>query len=150
MPMAGTAMALVLGLVIGMAASSMMTARSATQTVITAAPVTPAARTHAAAPRAATGVAPVAPMAAYRQLVADLKAAERGHDYSLRYALADQMSRMLTAQMIGSIYVEHARLVSGLAAAKANREYHAASRYSQQLAALCGSETVKAQLDFCN
>lgn len=145
-PAAAMAMALILGIALGAAATATMTARTTTQTAITTAPVTPAARANAAASRAA---AP-APMATYRNLVADLKAAERGHDYSRRYGLASQLSGMLTAQMIGALYLEQARLEDGLAAAKADGEYHLASRLSRQLAAICGSETVKAQLDFCN
>ena len=145
-PVAATAMALILGLAIGVAATATLSARTTAQTAVTTAPVTSAARANAAATRAQ---APTA-MATYRNLVADLKSAEMGHDYSLRYGLANRLDGMLTAQMIGSIYMEHERLEASIAAAKADEEFHLASRLSRQLAAICGSETVKAQLDFCN
>jgi hypothetical protein len=144
MPGAFMGTALAVGLAIGLAAGATMAVRTSTQTAISAPPVTPAARTHAGAVPVA-----VAPMTAYRQLVADIKVAEKQRDYAAQYRFSNQLKVMLTAETIGSIYQDHARLLTGLATAKANGDYHAASRFSRQLAAICGTNTVKAQLNFC-
>ena len=91
-----------------------------------------------------------ASLAAYRQLVASMKVAESSRDLAARYRFDKQLKAMLTANTIGAIYQEHARLTSSLATAKANREYHAVSMINQRIAAICGPKAVKAQLDFCN
>jgi hypothetical protein len=142
------ALALTVGLAFGLVVGATMAARTTTQAAISGPPVTSEARAHAAAARA-QALAP-APMTAYRQLVANIKVAESRSDFAMQDRFANELSAMLSAQTIGSIYLEHARLESSLAAAKADREYHLASRLSRQLAAICGSETVKAQLEFCN
>jgi hypothetical protein len=145
MPGAFLGIALAVGLGVGLAAGATMAVRTTTQTAMSAPPVTPAARTHA-------GAAPVAlaPMTAYRQLVADIKVAESRRDFAAQYRFASQLKTMLTAETIGSIYQEHARLLAGLATAKANGNYHTASRFDRQLGAICGASIVKARLDFCN
>ena len=142
MPGAMMALALTVGLAFGLVAGAALAARTTTSNSVP--PVTSAARTHAAAAPAA------APMAAYRQLVADIKVAERRHDFAAQYRFSNELSAMLTAHTIGTIYKEYARLQSSIAAAKADEEYHLASRLSQRLIAICGTNTVKAQLAFCN
>ncbi len=148
MPGALMALTLTVGLAFGLVVGTTMAVRTTTQTAISGPPITSAARANAAAARA-RALAP-APMAAYRQLVANIKSAESRSDFAMRSRFANQLSAMLTAQTIGSIYLEHARLQSSIEAAKANQEYHLASRLSQRMAAICGTNTVKAQLDFCN
>ena len=150
MPGALMALALTVGLTFGLVVGATMAARTTTQTAISGSPITSQARAHAASARARALASAPAPMAAYRQLVANIKSAESRSDFAMQYRFANQLSAMLTAQTIGSIYLEHARLQSGIEAAKANREYHLASRLSQRMAAICGANTVKAQLDFCN
>jgi hypothetical protein len=148
MPMAMTALALVVGLASGLAVGAAIAPRTSTQASVSTAPITPPARTHAARPVAAAKA--VAPMAAYRQLVANIQAAERRSDFAAQARFASQLSAMLTAQTIGTIYQQHVRLEASLATAKANEEYHAVSMINRRIAALCGTDTVKAQLEFCN
>ena len=144
LPWAFAALALTVGLVVGLAVGTTMATRTTTQGAISALPVTLPARTHAGPMRS------TAPMAAYRQLVANIRVAESRHDFAARFRFTNQLSAMLTAQTIGSIYQEHALLASYLAAAKANGEHHAVSRINQRIAAICGPKAVKARLDFCN
>lgn len=146
MPGAFMAAALAVGLAVGVAVGATMTARTATQASNTAQVTTPPARTHSAR----TPALALAPMTAYRQLVANIRAAESRHDFAMQHRFGTQLKAMLTAETIGTIYQDRARLLAGLETATANRDYHAASRFSRQLAAICGTKTVKAQLDFCN
>lgn len=148
MPMAMTALALVIGLASGLTVGVSMAARTTTQASTAAGPVTPPARTHARRPAAAAPAA--APMTAYRQLVANIKAAESRDDFVAQARFASQLSGMLTASTIGTIYQQHAGLQASRETAKANKEYHAVSMINQRIAAICGTDTVKAQLDFCN
>ena len=148
MPVAMTALALIVGLTSGLVVGVSMATRTTTQASTAAAPVTPAARTHAGRPAAPAPA--VAPMTAYRQLVANIKAAEARDDFAAQARFASQLSGMLTAQTIGTIYQQHAGLQASLETAKANKEYHAVSMINQRIAAICGTDTVKAELAFCN
>lgn len=143
--MAVTAIALIVGLGFGLAVGANLGAagtRTAPGNAVSGPPTALASRTHAAA-------AP-APMASYRQLVANLKAAESRHDYAAQARFSSELSKMLTAQTIGSVYQARTQLLASLATAKAHHDYHAAARINLRLAGLCGSKTVKAKLDFCN
>ena len=144
MPWAGLAVALTIGLAIGLTVGATMLARTSAQTAISAPRVTPAARSHAGP------AAVVSSMTSYRQVVAALKVAEGRHDFAAQSRFGNQLKAMLTAETIGSVYQEHARLQAGLATAQANRDYRTASRFTRQLAAICGADAVKDQLAFCN
>ena len=144
LPGAVMALTLTAGLAIGLAVGGTMAARTGTQSAVTVGPVTPPARTHAA--KAPT----VAPMASFRQVVSNLKAAESRHDFAAQARFGDQLKTMLTAEMIGKVYQEQARLDLNLEAAMANHEYRAAARASRLLGELCGAQAVKNQLAFCN
>ena len=85
-------------------------------------------------------------MARYRELVADLAAAEDQAAYREQAIFRGQLDSLLTPQLIGQIYQEHARLLAARAATP--RDSHA-GRLTVQLMALCGSDAVKARLTFC-
>jgi hypothetical protein len=143
-PWAVVALALTFILAIALAVGATLAGRASTGAGTSVSPITPAARSHASPAKS------TAPMTAYRDLVANLKAAERRHDLAAQARFGSQLKAILTAQTIGLIRHEHARLESYLATAKANREYHAASMINQRISVLCGPKTVRAQLDFCN
>lgn len=137
---AGTAM--VVGLAAGVLLGS-LAARTAT-----------APRTDVAGPAAGTVVAPATAgttaLAAYKALTADIARAERGENRRLRVRLGSELNEMLTAETIGAVYLERQRLESSLAVASANGDHHAMQMIHRQLDRLCGTETVRAYLDFCN
>jgi hypothetical protein len=91
-----------------------------------------------------------APMARYRQVVADLAAAARRHDYAQQYLLGRQLDAILTPAVIGAVYQEHARLAASLEIAFERHDTHGRALISRQLAKICGPAPVKSRLDFCN
>ena len=143
-PWAVVALALTILLAIALAVSAILASRASTGAGTSVSPITPPARIHASPAKS------TAPMAAYRDVVADLKAAESRHDFAAQARFGNELKAILTTQTIGLIRQEHARLESYLATARAHHEYHAASMINQRISALCGPKTVRAQLDFCN
>jgi hypothetical protein len=137
---AGTAM--VVGLAVGVLLGS-VAARTAT-----------APRTDAGGAAAGAVVAPATAgttaLGAYKALTADIARAERTESRRMRATLGSELRRMLTAETIGAVYLEKQRLESSLAVASANGDHHAMQMIHRQLDRLCGTETVRAYLDFCN
>ena len=86
------------------------------------------------------------PMTRYRQLVADLAAAEDQGAYREEAIFRGQLDSLLTPQLIGQIYQEHERLLEARVAT--GRDSHA-GLITRQLMALCGADGVKARLSFC-
>ena len=87
-----------------------------------------------------------APIVRYRQIVANLAAAEAHHDVPAIARFRGQLDDVLTPALIGTVYQEHERLMAAIAAD--GRDSHAALLV-RQLQALCGPASVKAQLEFC-
>ena len=145
-PIAGMA------LVVGMAAGVMLGAVGMRPTTVPAVPAqVPAAHGPDAADAAkAAQAATTSGLAAYRNLVANIQTAESNHDRRALIRFGSQMHALLTAETIGSIYLEREQLQSDLAVAKAQGDHHAAALISTQLAKLCGTKASQAYLEFCN
>jgi hypothetical protein len=150
-PIAGMA------LVVGMAAGVMLGAVGMRPTTVPAqlpAAHGPAAHGPDAADAAkaanAANAATASGLAAYRNLVANIQTAESNHDRRALIRFGSQMRALLTAETIGSIYLEREQLQSDLAVAKAQGDHHAAALISTQLAKLCGTKASQAYLEFCN
>ena len=137
-PLAFVAVALLIAVGVGAFIGARAFATTAPVVADTSAPVT----RHAGGPPAG-----VAPMANYRQVVANLAAAERTYDFAARSRFEAQLDQMLTPTLIGEIYQERERLMAALAAA--DRDSHAAL-IVREIRGLCGAEAVKAELAFCN
>ncbi|HEX5014396.1 MAG TPA: hypothetical protein VFV72_09595 [Candidatus Limnocylindrales bacterium] len=114
------------------------------------------ARSAAPAPAAATPIvrhhnifpAAKAPtMSDYRAVVANLAAAEERHDFAAQYRFRQELDKVLTPAMIGSIYEKHAQLLSALG--NAGQDSHGAL-LAREIRELCGASAVKARLAFCN
>jgi len=140
-PLWFVALALVLAVVAGVAAGSAIARSAAPNVADTSAPVR-----HHAAFSGAVGARPTT-IVQYRQLVANLSAAEARHDAAGAFRFESQLDQLLTPEAMGTIYAEHARLMAALGSA--NRDSHAAL-ITREIAKLCGPASVKAQLDFCN
>lgn len=139
-PIAGTA------LVIGMAAGVFLGAVGMRPAIVPAVPAqVPVAHGPAAGQAATTNG-----LAAYRSLVANIQVAENNHDRRALIRFGSQMHALLTAETIGSIYLDRAQLKSDLAVAKAQGDNRAVAMISNQLANLCGTKASQAYLDFCN
>ena len=89
-------------------------------------------------------------LAAYHNLVANIQTAESNHDRRALLRFGSQMHALLTAETIGSIYLEREQLQSDLAVAKAQADHRAVAMISNQLAKLCGTKASQAYLEFCN
>jgi hypothetical protein len=86
-------------------------------------------------------------MAEYRQIVANLAAAEERHDYAALAGFRKQLDRVLTSEVVGALYLKHERLSAQLAAS--GRDARAAT-IARELQTMCDAKAVKAKLDFCN
>jgi hypothetical protein len=135
------ALLLVIGVGVGVGARAIATTAPAVAETTT--PV----KHHAGWPATRVAPAAVAPMTSYRQLVANLAAAEARHDYAAQARFQGQLDEALTPALIGKIYQERERLMAALAAA--DRDSHAAL-ITRELRDLCGATAVKAELEFCN
>ena len=103
-----------------------------------------------AAKAATAAAATTSGLAAYRSLVANIQTAENNHDRRALIRFGSQMHALLTAETIGSIYLEREQLQSDLAVAKAQADHRAVAMISNQLAKLCGTKASQAYLEFCN
>jgi hypothetical protein len=101
-------------------------------------------------PHAGTPAVKPAPMAAYRQVVANLAAAESRHDFAAKYRFEQQLDKLLTPVVIGTIYQQRDQLRADLETAVEYHDSHAQAMFSNRLGKLCGAATVRAKLDFCN
>src|SRR5262245_6588639 len=90
------------------------------------------------------------PMAAYRQVVSNLAAAEARHDFAAKYRFEQQLDKLLTPVVIGTIYQQREQLRDNLATAIEFHDTHAQAMFNNQLSKICGSATVQIKLDFCN
>jgi hypothetical protein len=137
-PLAFVAVALLLAVGIGVVVGARAFATTAPVVAEKSAPV----KHHSGTP------APrIASMANYRQLVANLAAAEQSNDFVAQTRFEAQLDKMLTPALIGKIYQEREQLMAALAAA--DRDSHAAL-ITREIRGLCGAEAVKAELVFCN
>jgi hypothetical protein len=110
-------------------------------------PMAPKAAAAAAVrAEAAAAAAAEASFANYSRIVAGISVAESRHDFATKARFESQLEAALTAETIGLIYQEHARLEQALA--NADRDSLAAL-ITRDLAALCGPAAVKASLSFC-
>jgi hypothetical protein len=141
-PFGFVALALMLAVGIGVVVGANAFATAARQTAV--APITPPARIHAA-PLAGTSRPTM--IVTYRQVVANLAAAEERHDFAAQARFESQLDELMTPAVIGKIYQERERLLAALAAS--DRDSHAAL-ITREIAKLCGPAAVKAQLTFCN
>jgi hypothetical protein len=91
-----------------------------------------------------------APMVAYRQVVANLAAAEARHDFAAKYRFEQQLDKLLTPAVIGTIYQQRNQLRADLETASEYHDSHAQAMFSYRLGKLCGAAAVRAKLDFCN
>jgi hypothetical protein len=91
-----------------------------------------------------------APMVAYRQVVSNLAAAEARHDFAAKYRFEQQLDKLLTPAVIGTIYQQRDRLRDDLQTAIEFHDTHAQAMFNNQLSKLCGAAAVRAKLDFCN
>ena len=143
------AIALVVTLVAGVAIGALVV-RAATSEAVTPTigetthqpPVGPMAGPAAAAA--------VDPMANYASIVAGLSVAESRHDFAAMARFKVRLASALTAETIGLIYQEQARLLQALEDAKANGNAYGIYRITESLNGLCGPDAVKASLSFCN
>ena len=135
-----------LALLIAVGAGAFVGARAFSTTTPVAETTTPV-KHHSGWPTTRVAPAVVAPMATYRQLVANLAAAEARHDFAAESRFQTQLDQMLTPSLIGKIYQERERLMAALAAS--DRDSHAAL-ITRELRGLCGATAVKAELEFCN
>jgi len=145
-PIAGMALAA------GLAAGVLLGAVSIRPTTAPAVPAqVPAVHGPDAADAAkAAAAATTSGLAAYRSLVANIQTAENNHDRRALIRFGSQMHALLTAETIGSIYLEREQLQSDLAVAKAQGDHRAVAMISNQLAKLCGTKASQAYLEFCN
>ena len=145
-PIAGMA------LVVAMAAGVFLGAVGMRPAAVPAAPAqVPAVHGPDAADAAkAAAAATTSGLAAYRSLVANIQTAESNHDRRALIRFGSQMHALLTAETIGSIYLEREQLQSDLAVAKAQGDHRAVAMISNQLAKLCGTKASQAYLEFCN
>jgi hypothetical protein len=142
-PIAGMA------LVVGLAAGVLLGAVGMRPTTVPAVPAqVPAAHGPDAAD--AAKAATTSGLAAYHNLVGNIQAAESRHDRRALIRFGSQMHALLTAETIGSIYLERAQLQSDLAVAKAQGDNRAVAMISNQLKKLCGTKASQAYLEFCN
>ena len=147
-PIAGMA------LVAGLAAGVLFGVVGMRPASVPAAPVpaqVPAAHGPDAADAAkAADAATISGLAAYHNLVANIQTAESNHDRRALIRFGSQMHALLTAETIGSIYLEREQLQSDLTVAKAQGDNRAVAMLSNQLNKLCGTKASQAYLDFCN
>jgi hypothetical protein len=130
----------------GMIGAAVGAAIAANRTTAQTTAVTTSVQQPVPLPPGAIAAKQQAPMARYRQLVADLAAAEDQGAYREQAIFRGQLDSLLTPQLIGQIYQEHARLLE--ARTSTPHDSHA-GRLTRQLMALCGSDAVKARLTFC-
>jgi hypothetical protein len=130
------------GAFIGAMALSNRAAPAPAQAVVT----TP--KHHSAVPSASTAAA--SQMARYRDVVANLNAAVKRHDFAQQYLLGRQLDAALTPAVIGAIYTQRQQLAASLEAAAERHDTHSRSLISRQLATICGPAAVKSRLSFCN
>jgi cation transporter-like permease len=145
-PIAGMA------LVIGMAAGVVLGAVAMRPASVPAAPAqVPAVHGPDAADAAkAANAATASGLVAYHSLVANIQVAESQHDRRALIRFGSQMHALLTAETIGSIYLEREQLQSDLAAAEAQGDIRSIARIGSQLDKLCGTKASQAYLEFCN
>ena len=135
-------LALVAAAMIGAAVGGAIVAnRTPAHVAVVTAPVQPHPVTAAAPLKAMPGT-----IARYREVVANLVAAEKRNDGRDTAAYRGELDGILTPAMIGLIYQEHERLLEARAAMPHNSH---ASLITRQIAALCGPAEVKARLTFC-
>jgi hypothetical protein len=139
-PLAFVVVALLLAVGAGAILGARAFSTTAPAVADTSAPVKHHSGTPAAAARATT-------IGDYRQLVANLAAAEQRHDFAAKARFEGQLDKMLTPALIGKVYQERQRLLAALAAT--GRDSHAAL-ITRELQGLCGASAVKAELEFCN
>jgi hypothetical protein len=138
----------ILALVVaGLAGAALGAVIAANRTAAAVPPVatTPSVKHHSATPP----VTATSRLVEYRQIVANVAAAEQRHDYAAKARYASQLDEMMTPQMIGAIYQERARLLAGLEVSVERRDTHSRALIARQIRSLC-ADTAKAQLDFCN
>jgi hypothetical protein len=148
-PIAGMALA------VGLAAGVLLGAIGMRPAAVPAAPAqVPAVHGPDAADAAkaanAANAATISGLAAYHNLVANIQTAESNHDRRALIRFGNQMHALLTAETIGSIYLEREQMQSDLAVAKAQGDHRAVAMISNQLAKLCGTKASQAYLEFCN
>jgi hypothetical protein len=145
-PIAGMALAA------GLAAGVLLGAIGMRPAAVPASPAqVPAAHGPDAADAAkAAEAATASGLAAYHNLVANIQTAESNHDRRALIRFGSQMHALLTAETIGSIYLEREQLQSDLAVAKAQGDNRAVAMISNQLKTLCGTKASQAFLEFCN
>ena len=145
-PIAGMALAA------GLAAGVLLGAIGMRPAAVPAAPAqVPAVHGPDAADAAkAADAATASGLAAYHNLVANIQTAESNHDRRALLRFGSQMHALLTAETIGSIYLEREQLQSDLAVAKAQADHRAVAMISNQLKKLCGTKASQAYLEFCN
>ena len=143
------AMVLVVGLVAGVAIGALAVRAAPTQGVV------PDAGTSMIQPRVGpmagprTPAAAVDPMANYARVLAGISVAESRHDFASKARFQSQLEAALTAETIGLVYQEQARLQKALEEAQATGNGYAIFRITQDLNGLCGPAAVKASLSFC-
>ena len=144
------AMALVVTLVAGVAIGA-LAVRAATSTQAATPAIGETTYQPPVGPMAGSAAAPaVDPMSNYARIVAGLSVAESRHDFAAKARFASQLETALTAETIGLIYQERARLLHALEEAHANGSGYGIYRITQDLNGLCGPAAVKASLTFCN
>ncbi|HET9346149.1 MAG TPA: hypothetical protein VFO05_10630 [Candidatus Limnocylindrales bacterium] len=144
------ALALIVTLVAGVAIGA-LAVRAATSTEAATSNVGVTTHQPRVGPMAGSVAAPaVDPMADYARVVAGLNVAESRHDFAARARFESQLESVLTAETIGLIYQERARMMHALEEAQANGSGYGIYRITQDLNGLCGPAAVKASLTFCN
>ena len=148
-----TALALAVALLAGVAIGAFAVRATTTTTHVAPAAVAPTTHQPRVGPMAAPGAAATVAsrqMANYRQLVANLGAARKAHDFRSIYRIDRALDAALTPAVIGMVYQEHARLAANLTAAYERHDMRAQALISRQVQALCGQPDVQSRLKFCN
>ena len=147
-----TALALAVALLAGVAIGAFAVRATTTTARVAPAAVAPTTHQPRVGPMAPAASATVATrqMANYRQLVANLGAARKAHDFRSIYRIDRALDAALTPAMIGMVYQEHARLAANLEAAYERHDMRAQALISRQVQELCGWPDVQSRLTFCN
>jgi hypothetical protein len=146
-PLGFVMLVVALAVIVGVAIGANAFAKASLSTTATNPTAAQAAARHQPLP----GTAALAPaLASYRQIAANLAAAEERHDFAAQFRFSRQLDGALTPAVLGALYTEHAQLVANLEASVERHDTHSRALISSQLSQLCGPAAVKAQLDFCN
>jgi hypothetical protein len=145
-----TALALALALLAGVAIGAFAVRATTTTTHVAPAAVAPTTHQPRVGPMAASAASATRQMANYRQLVANLGAARKAHDFRSIYRIDRALDAALTPAVIGMVYQEHSRLAANLEAAYERHDMRAQALISRQVQALCGQPDVQSRLKFCN